>query len=144
MIKVCYRWGDAEIPWSSANWTWSECQLVAECIRWITAGQIWKYANWKWSECSGSFIPPTPPIPVVGIQPYGVDATTLIQPWLIEPWNPFRTDEQKKKLIRLICKVKGEEYDESKESKDFNISIDDVKFVINKITGINLDMKLEE
>ena len=48
----------------------------------------------------------------------GVDATTLIQPWLEEPWNPYRTGEtKKKKLVRLICKVKGEEFDETKEIK---------------------------
>jgi hypothetical protein len=46
--------------------------------------------------------------------------------------------EKKKKLIRLICKVKGIEYDESKEVRDLDVSVEDIKLVINKVLNINV------
>lgn len=96
---------------------------------------LWKNADWTWNECQ---------IVQDLINSLGVDATTLIQPWLIEPWNPYRAGEKKKKLVRLICKIKGVEYDESKTAKNFNVTVDDIKLVIAKGREIGLDMKLEE
>lgn len=107
------------------------------CHRWVFTNVLWKDANWTWSECQ--IIQD-----LLTLQPDGVDATTLIQPWLVEPWNPYRTGEKKKKLVRLICKIKGVEYDESKQSKNFTVTVDDIKLVINKGREIGLDMKLEE
>ena len=47
--------------------------------------------------------------------------------------------EKKKRLIRLICRVKGEEevYDETKEvyPGDIQLKLDDVDMVINKVIG---------
>lgn len=112
------------------------------CYLWGTTNVLWKNANWRWSECSGS----TPPIPVVSIgnQP-GVDATTLIQPWLIEPWNPYRTGslDKKKRLIKLVCKVKGQDYNEEKEIKDFPVTVGDIHMVVEKVSGIKLEFSNE-
>ena len=145
MIKVCYTWGNAGIKWPQANWTWDECQLVAECIRWGDASVLWKDANWLWSQCSGSVIPPKPPITAsIVLQPTGVDATTLIPEWLIEPWNPYRAGERKdnrKKWIKLICKVKGETFEEEKEIENYDISINDIKMVVHEVSGIELNIK---
>ena len=43
--------------------------------------------------------------------------------------------DTKKRLIRLICRVKGEEtaYDETKEVGDIQLKLDDVDMVINKV-----------
>ena len=45
--------------------------------------------------------------------------------------------DKKKRLIRLICRVKGEEkaYDETKEVGDIQLKLDDVDMVINKVIG---------
>jgi hypothetical protein len=107
------------------------------CYRWGFANVLWKNANWTWSECQ--IIED-----LLVLQPDGVDATTLIQPWLIEPWNPYRAGEKKKKkLIRLICKVKGMNYDQSKSASELNVSIDDVQLVIDKMKLVGLDARLE-
>ena len=49
-------------------------------------------------------------------------------------------DEKKKKLIRLICRVKGEEtaYDETKQVGDIQLKLDDVDMVISKVTKLNV------
>lgn len=180
MIKICYNWGFTPFPWNDGSWTWSECELIQEvcavwgstpnpwkmanwlwkecgvlpkgpCAVWGTTGIPWKDSNWWWSACSGS-IPPIPPIPVVGvgIQPPGLDANTLIAPWLIEPWEPYRAGEDKKKqdkkkrLIKVICKVKGQTYEEEKEVGNYEITVDDIKMVIDAVSNIDLDVKLEE
>ena len=44
--------------------------------------------------------------------------------------------DKKKRLIRLICRVKGEKvYDETKEVGDIELKLDDVDMVINKVVG---------
>ena len=49
-------------------------------------------------------------------------------------------DEKKKRLIRLICRVKGEEtaYDETKQVGDIQLKLDDVDMVISKVTKLNV------
>ena len=45
-------------------------------------------------------------------------------------------DEKKKKLIRLICRVKGEKvYDEEKEVGDIQIKLEDAELVIKEVLG---------
>ena len=120
MALFCYRWGNANIPWNMANWLWSECQTVQEILTGI------------------------------GNRP-GVDASTLIQPWLDEPWNPYRAGEnppqgnsKRLKLIKLICKIKGQKFEEEKMMKDFKVTADDIKLVVKTVSGVDLDVKLEE
>ena len=44
--------------------------------------------------------------------------------------------EKKKRLIHLICRVKGEKvYDETKEIEEVDIKVEDVDMVINEILG---------
>ena len=44
--------------------------------------------------------------------------------------------EKKKRLIHLICRIKGEKvYDEKKEVGDVEIKLEDVDMVINEILG---------
>tara|TARA_B100000287_G_scaffold410604_1_gene439227 strand:- start:231 stop:572 length:342 start_codon:yes stop_codon:yes gene_type:complete len=45
-------------------------------------------------------------------------------------------DEKKKKLIRLICRVKGEKvYDEEKEVGEVEIKLEDAELVIKEVLG---------
>ena len=49
--------------------------------------------------------------------------------------NQFE-EEKKKRLIRLICRVKGEKvYDEEKEMGDTYIKLEDAELVINEVLG---------
>jgi hypothetical protein len=113
------------------------------CYQWGNTNIWFKNANWIWSQCSSSIQPITG-----SIQPLGVDATTLIQPWLIEPWNPYiandEHDKKRKRLIKLICNIKGQTYEEEKEMGNMEISVDDVKMVVKKVLDVDLDIKLEE
>jgi NACalpha-BTF3-like transcription factor len=59
---------------------------------------------------------------------------------LIEPWNPYRNLEKKKRLIQLICKIKGEKFDETKEVKNIQIKVEDVSLVMKEILGIDLNI----
>lgn len=175
MSIVCFQWGNANSSWINGDWMWPECSSSIEpttscsvwnteikhwdlatwdwdacpqdvCSIWNDEVEDWDLAAWNWDECSGS-IPPIPPVVTSSfVQPPGVDATTLVQPWLIEPWNPYTAndahDKKRKRLIKLICKVNGKTYEEEKEVGTMNVSVDDVKMVIKK--AINIDIKLEE
>ena len=54
-----------------------------------------------------------------------------------EPWQKW-DKEKKKKLIKLICKVKGKTYKESKYVNDYKIKISDVKLATEKILNIEI------
>jgi len=142
--EICAVWGNTDVLWKNANWIWAGCNPIPEtgCAKWGTTAVLWQNANWKWPECSGS-ISPIIPVVTIGNQP-GVDATTLIQPWLIEPWNPYRTGsldrDRKRRLVKLVCKVKGQRYEEEKEMKNFDVSIDDIRTIVQAVSGINLTL----
>ena len=48
--------------------------------------------------------------------------------------------DKKKRLIRLICRVKGEPtaYDETKQVGDIQLKLDDVDMIIGEITKLNV------
>jgi hypothetical protein len=143
--QVCYTWGNAAVAWPNTDWTWEDCQIVYECITWGNAGALWQDANWLWPACSSSAVPRIPTDASIFGQPSGIDATTLIQPWLIEPWNPYkaadRNQEKKKRLIKLICKVKGQTFEEEKAIENYEISVDDIRMVVQTVAGVDLDIK---
>lgn len=45
----------------------------------------------------------------------------------------FKDKEKKKQFIKLLCKVKGVEYEEQKEIKKHKIVISDVELVVNEV-----------
>lgn len=140
MGQICQTWNNANVKWKDATWKWSRCSDSSRiCQTWSNTDVKWKDADWIWSECQL-----VSDIIVSG----GVDATTLVQPWMIkEPWNPYKKIENvdnRNRLIRLICKVKNMEYVEEKKMKDFKITINDLKLVVNMVSGIDLNLKLEE
>ena len=58
-----------------------------------------------------------------------------IKPNIVNRTDKF-DDEKKRKLIHLICRVKGEKvYDEKKEVGDMKIKLDDADLVINEVLG---------
>ena len=51
-------------------------------------------------------------------------------------------DEKKKRLIHLICRVKGEKvFDEDIEVKDVQVKLEDVDMVIKEVLGIDLTVE---
>jgi len=108
---------------------------------WSTDCTTWSAACWPWGECAAVSAS------VIEIRP-GPDATTLIQPWLEEPWNPYRAGEierekKRKLLIELVCKVGGQKFSEEKKRKNFKVTVDEIKMLINSGAKIDLDFNLE-
>jgi len=53
------------------------------------------------------------------------------------PWTKWE-DDKKKRLIKLICKVKGTTYKKSKYINDYKIKVSDVKLIAEKVLGIEV------
>ena len=105
------------------------------CYKWEECDIKWEQADWKWEECR--FVEEL-------LQGYGAAGEDAWQKYLEDPVS----DEDKRKrkiLIRLIAKVKNEpKYDEEKElRKDIKISVKDIKTVIKEMTGIDLDISVD-
>jgi len=60
-----------------------------------------------------------------------------------DPRSYFKENpKDKKKFIKILCKVEGTKFEESKEIKDINIRIQDVELVVNEVLGVNLEVKI--
>jgi len=53
-----------------------------------------------------------------------------------------RPKEEKKRFIKLLCKVKGKEYKETKEVLNCKIRISDISLVAKEVLGINIKVDL--
>ena len=52
------------------------------------------------------------------------------------PW--MRDEEKKKRLGKLICKVQGKIYKETKQTQDIKITAKDIKLLAEKVLGIEV------
>ena len=53
------------------------------------------------------------------------------------PWTKWE-DDKKKRLIKLICKVQGKTYKETKETQNIKITAKDIKLLAEKVLGIEV------
>ena len=107
----------------------------------------WEDADFKWN-----IAPPSKDYKV-GFEassfPYTWDDVALVEvaigaggggvmvedmPWM--KWDD--KDDRKKRLIKLICKVQGRTYKETKEIQDYKIKVSDVKLLAEKVLGIEV------
>ena len=96
----------------------------------------WEDADFKWNLA-----------PTVGT-PYTWDDVQLVEEvvetvhqggGVIEDDMPWVKDQDKKKrLIKLICKVQGRTYKETKETQDIKITAKDIKLLAEKVLGIEV------
>ena len=54
--------------------------------------------------------------------------------------HPFfdKDQENKKKLVKLICKVQGKTIEKNKEIKDYKITVKDIQLLAEEVLGINV------
>lgn len=90
----------------------------------------WNNANFNWNNTNPN-----------GTTPYTWNEVVLITQAsdgiFDETWNQW-DKEKKKRLVKLICKVKGKTYKDSKYINDYKIKVSDVKLAAEKILGIEV------
>ena len=47
-IIICRKWGDTPIKWNTANWKWSECDLVEELLGGVPGEKV--LPQWLYEE----------------------------------------------------------------------------------------------
>ena len=50
--------------------------------------------------------------------------------------------EKEKRFVKLLCKVEGKDYNETKEIKTKYITVEDVKMVLESVLNVNLKIKI--
>ena len=90
----------------------------------------WDNANFKWNDNPHTWDEVLLVIEAVG----GGGVMAEDAPWT--QWGD--TDDRKKRLIKLICKVQGKTITEEKEIKNYKIKATDIKLLAEKVLGIEV------
>ena len=88
----------------------------------------WGQANFSWSN--NSFTWDDVVLVKAALGGGGVMADDM-------PWTKWE-DDKKEKLIKLICKVKGKTYKQTKPIKDIKITAKDIRLLAEKVLGIEV------
>lgn len=89
--------------------------------KWNTANILWNNNPYTWDDVAL----------ILEVLGGGSDYQTI-----------FRDKEKKKKFIKLICKVEGVEYKETKEIKKRQIRITDVALVAKEVLGVDIKVEI--
>ena len=100
----------------------------------------WDKANFSWESN---------PFPNQSANPFTWDDCALITEVVIALGGGYTPDDffgkhpkKKQKFIKLLCKVEGREYKETKEVLERKIRISDVSLVAKEVLGINIKVEL--
>ena len=89
----------------------------------------WKDANFRWNAAPEN----------TKLKRYTWNEVQLVYDAIsVDTTWPTWEDEKKKRLIKLICKVKGKTYKETKEVQDIQITAKDIKLLAEKVLGIEV------
>lgn len=92
---------------------------------WNQTNIKYKNANWTWSEKEL----------VEELVSGGGDESA------IAGWQQ-KYPKKKKKVIRMLCKIKGKKFDESKDYKDIKLTVKDVQLLAKEVLGIELNIQI--
>ena len=87
----------------------------------------WGQANFSWSNNSFTWDEVA-----LAEEAYGGGIMTDDMPWT--KWE----DDKKEKLVKLICKVKGKTYKQTKQVKDIKITAKDIRLLAERVLGIEV------
>ena len=75
------------------------------------------------------------------LPPYTWDEVELVSraagDLINEPWQQWK-DDDKEKLVKLICKVNGKTYKKTKKIQDIKISAEDIRLLAEKVLGVGV------
>jgi hypothetical protein len=112
--------------------------MTTICYLWSNCAVLWKEANWLWSQCFT-----TPDTGSISLGVPGVDASLLGPQWVEEPWNPYKKEEKKERLMELICRGNGFRYETEKKVKKISLTVGGIKMAMNP-SDVDVEFKLEE
>ena len=97
----------------------------------------WNNANFAWDAN---------PFPNQSRNPFTWDDVALLQELAAAGHgyqDVLKDKKKKKRFITLLCKVKGyDKYKETKEVKDYTVTIEDVELVLKEALNLNIRVEL--
>jgi hypothetical protein len=100
----------------------------------------WNTANFNWDATNPTDGKTYPPNEIVTGTNLWDDCALIIE--IIGKSNPDdylnQRPEKKKQFIKLLCKVQGKEYKETKEVHKTKIFISDIKLVAKEVLGVDV------
>ena len=92
-------------------------------IKWEDANYAWDDNSYTWDEIA---------LVVEAVSGPPGEGDDFIHPFF------DKDPENKKKLVKLICKVQGKTIEKNKEIKDYKITVKDIQLLAEEVLGINV------
>jgi hypothetical protein len=98
----------------------------------------------KWEDANFSMDGSNSPLG----EPYKWEDVFLLQEIIAggaleDPQGYFAKEpEKKKKFVKLLCKINGKLYEETKEVQERKITVKDIELVAKEVLGINVNVNL--
>ncbi len=89
--------------------------------KWNTANFKWNDNAFTWDDCA-----------------LITDIVSSINAGIVTPQNLIPDKKKKKQFIKLLCKIQGKPYEETKQIVDTRIFIKDIELVAKEVLGINI------
>jgi len=94
-------------------------------LKWEDANITWDNANFTWDEAA-----------------LVAEIVTEVAGGISDHRLIFKDEKKKKKFIKILCKIEGIEYKETKEIKKRYIRITDIELAAREVLGIDIKVNL--
>ena len=108
----------------------------------------WNTADFNWDATNPTDGKIYPPNEIVTGTNFWNDCALIIELINVMQGGGSHTDyfdqkpEKKKKFIKILCKIEGIEYKETKEVKDYQITIEDIELVLKEVLNVNIKVDI--
>ena len=114
-------WSKVNITWAYMGKNWGHCRSA---FIWSRAKLQWKYWNITWADIT-CFVEAATVIKKGG----GLDE--------FYEWQRQQEEEKRKRMVRVVCQVRGTKYTEEHYRNNSMISVDDVRLVVKEL-GVDI------
>tara|TARA_Y100000310_G_C20256831_1_gene611742 strand:- start:239 stop:625 length:387 start_codon:yes stop_codon:yes gene_type:complete len=123
------NWGEANLTWGNNPYTWEGAhQVLMSQLTWEGALLTWGDNPYTWGDIQ--LVTEAAEVIITG-------GDTGLEEWLRQE------PKKKKRLIKLVATVGGQQYVETKEVEEVKVNIEDVELLIKEIF-VNLIMEKKD
>ena len=134
-------WGETTFPWGNDPYTWEGAhQVLMSQLTWEGALLTWGDNPYTWGDIQ--LVTEAADAIITGEKIFGGGRSKRARQQELDKWLD-QEPAKKKRLIKLVATVGGQQYVETKEVEEVKVNIEDVELSIKEIF-VNLIMEKKD